>query len=209
MTPSELTTTLARINERIRSALTGASSLVCLVLVTLVAAFVLHRVPSGMAKTIVVLALAGAAGLLAACRFFAWQRQELYDDVVLSGFRHIHGPAVARRAAELVSRTRRQQMADTLDRFVEAAVENQPTPVPVHRGALIELQPKVHQISTILRTHEVELEPAGMVLLGRFVTDGSSSPLFRVNADPRELEHELERIRRVLPRDGDDEQLAA
>ena len=64
-------------------------------------------------------------------------------------------------------------------------------------------------LSTILRTHEVELEPAGMVLLGRFVTDGSSSPLFRVNADPRELEHELERIRRVLPRDGDDEQLAA
>ena len=64
MTPSEMTTMLARVNERIRSSLTGASSLVCLVVVTLVAAFVLHRVPSGMAKTVVVLALAGAAGLL-------------------------------------------------------------------------------------------------------------------------------------------------
>jgi hypothetical protein len=207
MTPSEMTTMLVRVNERIRSAVTGASSLVCLVAVTLVAGFVLHRVPSGMAKTIVVLGLAGVAGLLAATRFFAWQRQELYDDIVLAGFRHVHAAAVASRAADLVSRTRRQQMADTLDRFVEAAVENHPTPVPVHRGALIELQPKVRQISTILRTDDVELEPAGMVLLGRFVTDGCTSPLFRINADPRELEHELERIRRVLPRD--DEQLAA
>ena len=207
MTPSEMTTTLARVNERIRSAVTGASSLVLLVVVTAIAGFVLHRVPSGMAKTIVVLAVAGVGGLLAATRFFAWQREELYDDIVLAGFRHVHPAAVAHRAAFLVSRTRRQQIANTLDRFVDAAVENHPTPVPVHRGALIELQPKVRQISTMLRTDEVALEPAGMVLLGRFVTDGCTSPLFRVNADPRELEHELERIRRVLPRD--DEQLAA
>jgi hypothetical protein len=207
MNPSDMTAMLARLNERSRSAVTGASSLLLLALVTVIGGYVLHRLPSGLAKTILVLAAAGILGLLAASRFFAWQRQEIYDDIVLAGFRHVHAPAVARRAADLVSRARRRQMADTLDRFVDAAVANQPTPVPVHRGALRELQPQVRQISTILRTEHVELEPAGMVLLRRFVTDGASSPLFRVNAETRELARELERIRRVLPRD--DEQLAA
>ena len=208
MTPSELTAMLARANERIRSAVTGASSLLAFALVTLLGGYVLHRVPAGITKTILVLAAAGVLGLLAASRFFAWQREELYDDVVLAGFRHVHAAAVARRAAELVSSGRRRQLADTLDRFVEAAVANQPTPVPVHRHGLRELHPQVRQITTILRTDELELEPAGMVLLRRFVTDGATSPLFRLNADTREIARELERIQRVLPRD-DDERLAA
>ena len=82
-----------------------------------------------------------------------------------------------------------------------------PTPVPVHRDALIELQPEVQLISTILRRDDVELEPAGMVLLRRLVTDGTTSPLFQPAAEPRELERELERIRRVLG--VDEQQLAA
>jgi hypothetical protein len=73
--------------------------------------------------------------------------------------------------------------------------------VPVHRGALIELRPQVAELSTILRTPEVELEPAGMVLLGRFISDGATSPLFKLNAHPTEVERELARISRVLSRE--------
>jgi hypothetical protein len=201
MTPSELTALLARANDRLRSALTGASSLLLLALLVLVGSYGVHQIQPGMAKTVAVLAVLGVALLILAYRFFRWQRDELYDDVVLHGFRHVHPQAVARRAAELVSRRQRRQIADTLDRFVEAAVENHPTPVPVHRGALIELRPQVTELSTILRTPEVELEPAGMVLLGRFISDGATSPLFKLNAHPTEVERELARISRVLNRE--------
>jgi hypothetical protein len=201
MTPSELTALLARANDRLRSALTGASSLVLLALLALISSYGVHKIQAGMAKTVAVLAVLGVALLILAYRFFRWQRDELYDDVVLHGFRHVHPQAVARRAAELVSRRQRRQIADTLDRFVEAAVENHPTPVPVHRGALIELRPQVAELSTILRTPDVELEPAGMVLLGRFISDGATSPLFKLNAHPTEMERELARISRVLNRE--------
>jgi len=201
VTPSELTALLARANDRVRSALTGASSLVLLALLALIGSYGVHKIQPGIAKTVAVLAVLGVGLLILAYRFFRWQRDELYDDVVLHGFRHVHPQAVARRAAELVSRRQRRQIADTLDRFVEAAVENHPTPVPVHRGALIELRPQVTELSTILRTPEVELEPAGMVLLGRFISDGATSPLFKLNAHPTEVERELARISRVLNRE--------
>jgi hypothetical protein len=61
----------------------------------------------------------------------------------------------------------------------------------------------VTELSTILRTAEVELEPAGMVLLGRFISDGATSPLFKLNAHPAEVERELARISRVLNRERD------
>jgi hypothetical protein len=201
MTPSELTAVLARLNDRTRSALTGASSLVLLALTALLGGYVLHEIQPGMAKTVAVLAVLGGIILIAAYRFFAWQREEVYDDIVLHGFRHVHSHAVTRRAAKLVSRTRRRQLADTLDRFVEAAVDNQRTPVPLHRGALLELHPQVRLISTILRSDELPLEPAGMVLLTRLVTDGATSPLYRLNADTRDLQRELDRIQRVLGHD--------
>jgi hypothetical protein len=203
MTPNEFTAMLARLNDRIRSAITGASSLVILALVALVAAYGLHTIASGMAVTVAVLAVSGGIVLGVAYRFFTWQREELYDDIVLHGFRHVHPHAVARRTAELVSRARRRQLADTLDRFVTAAIENRRMPVPVHRSALIELKPEVTQLSSILRTEELPLEPAGMVLLSRLVTDGATSPLYRLNADPRELRRELDRIQRVLGHDHD------
>lgn len=203
MTPNELTAMLARLNDRIRSAITGASSLVALALVALVGAYGLHRIAPDMARIVAVLAVVGGIVLVLAYRFFAWQREEVYDDIVLHGFRHVHPHAVARRTAQLVSRTRRCQLADTLDRFVAAAVENHRTPVPVHRSALIELKPQVTQLSSILRTEAVPLEPAGMVLLSRLVTDGATSPLYRLNADPRELRRELDRIQRVLGHDHD------
>ena len=167
-----------------------------------------------MAKTVAVFAGIGGIGMVAAYRFFAWQREEIYDDIVLHGFRHVHPAAVARRAAALVSWSRRTQLADTLDRFVNAAVGNKPTPVPVHRDALLAVQPQVRHLSLILRTEEVDLDPAGMVLLSRLITDGSTSPLYRLKGDERDLRHELDRIRKALVADetrleADETRLAA
>jgi hypothetical protein len=198
MTPSELTAVLTRLNDRILSALTGASSLAVLAVVAIVAGYGVHQIQPGMAKTVAVFSVLGGLALMTAYKFYCWQREEVYDDIVLQGFRHVQPAAVAQRAAALVSRTRRRQLADTLDRFVSAALENHPTPVPVHRHALIAVQPEVRQLSLILRTDDVELSPAGMVLLTRLVTDGATSPLYRLTADQRELRRELDRIRDVL-----------
>jgi hypothetical protein len=206
MSPSELQALVARTNDRITSAVTGASSLVLLAVIAAVGGYGLHRIDAPLAETLTTFAALGGVVMIVAFVFLRWRREEIYDDIVLHGFRHVQPQEVARRAAELVSRHRRDQMANTLDRFVEAAVENRRTPVPVHRGALIELRPQVTQLSQILRSEEVELEPAGMVLLQRFVTDGAASPLFRTSAAPTEMERELDRIRRTL---GPDERLAA
>ncbi len=203
MTPSELTAGIARANDRIRTALTGASSLAVLAVVARVGCYGVHRIQPSLAKPMAVLALGGVIALTVAGRFFSWQRDELLDDIVLAGFRHVHPIAAARRARQLVSIPHRRRFADTLDRFVTAAVERRPMPVPVHRDALIELQPKVRLISTVLRRDDVPLEPAGMVLLYRLVTDGTTSPLFHPSSAPRELERELERIQRVLGVDDD------
>jgi hypothetical protein len=203
MTPSELAAGIARANDRNRSALTGASSLAVLAVVSLAGCYGVHRIDPGLAKPMAVIALAGVIALATASRFFSWQRDELLDDIVLAGLRHVHPAAAARRARELVSVSYRRRFADTLDRFVTAAVERRPMSVPVHRDALIELQPKVRLISTILRRDDVDLEPAGMVLLHRLVTDGTTSPLFHPASQPRELERELERIQRVLGVDGE------
>jgi hypothetical protein len=203
MTPSELAAGVARANDRIRSALTGATSLAALAVVVLAGCYGVHRIQPELAKPMVVIALGGVLALSVASRLFCWQREEIYDEIVLAGFRHVHPAAVALRARQLVSAAYRLRFADALDRFVLAAVERQPTPVPVHRDALIELQPKVELISTILRTPDVELEPAGMVLLHRLITDGTTSPLFHPAAESRDLERELERIQRVLGVESD------
>jgi hypothetical protein len=208
MTPSELTVGVSRANDRIRSALTGATSLAALAVVALAGCYGVHRIQPGLAQPMAALALAGVLGFGVASRVFSWQRDEIYDDIVLAGFRHVHPAAVAGRARQLVSIDCRRRFADTLDRFVTAAVERQPMAVPVHRDALIELQPKVRMIATILRRDDVELDPAGMVLLRRLVTDGTTSPLFHPAAESSELERELERIRRVLGVD-DEQRLAA
>ena len=208
MTPSELTALLARLNDRIRSAITGASSLAVLAVVAVVGGYGAHRIAPEMAKTVAVLAVLGGAILIGAWRFYVWQREEIYDDIVLQGFRHVQPAAVAQRASALVSRTRRRQLADTLDRYVRAALDNHPTPVPVHRSAILAVRPQVRQLSLILRTEQVELDPAGMVLLSRLITDGATSPLYRLTADEQELRRELERIRMALA-PWDDDRIAA
>jgi hypothetical protein len=201
MSPSELHALVVRMNDRITSAVTGASSLVLLAIAAAIAGYGLHRIGAPLAETLTTFAAFGGVIMVVAFVFLRWRREEIYDDIVLHGFRHVHPQQVAQRAAQLVSRGNRAEMADTLDRFVDAAVAGRRTPVPVHRGALKELHPQVKQLSAILRSEEVELEPAGMVLLQRFVTDGAVSPLFRTSAAPKEMEKELERIRRTLSQD--------
>jgi len=198
MSPSELHAHVCRSNDRIRSAATGASSLVLLAAAAVVGGYWLHRIQPRLAETMAIFAVMGGVIMVAAFAFLRWQRDEILDDIVLHGFRHVHRQAVARRASELVSLARRRQLADTLDQLVQAAIERRRTPVPVHRGALIELRPQVTELSAILRSDEVELDPAGMVLLHRFVTDGTVSPLFRTTAAPSEMERELARIRSTL-----------
>jgi len=206
LSPAEFTSTLTAVNNRIKSVATAASSLFTLALVALVGAFVVPLIEPGLAKTIATLAVAGSAGLALAWRLLAWKREELYDDIVLAGLRHVHPQEIARRTAELLSWGRRRQLADTLDRFVETAVEHQQSAVPLHRDALIELQPQVEELSAILREEERAVDPAGIVLLRRFVTDGARSPLFHPGSETENLARELDRIRDGL---GDHSRMAA
>jgi len=206
VSPSEFTALLTRVNDRLRSVATAASSLVTFAIVTLVGAYGVNLIGAGLAKTIATLALAGGAGLGLVWRVLAWQREEIYDDIVLAGLRHVHPHEIARRTADLLSRGRRRQLADTLDRFVETAVEHQQSAVPLHRDALIELQPEVEELAAILRQEERAVDPAGIVLLRRLVTDGARSPLFHPGTETVDLARELDRIRDGL---GDDTRLAA
>ena len=59
MSSSELTANVARANDRIRSALTGATSLAALAIVAVAGCYGVHRIQPSLAKPIVVLALGG------------------------------------------------------------------------------------------------------------------------------------------------------
>jgi len=198
MSPSELHALVIRTNDAIRSATIGASSLVLLAVGTAIAGYGMHRIGAPLTKTLTTFAALGVVILIVASLFLRWRREELYDDTLLQGLRHVHPTQVTRRAAQLVSRGNREQMADALDHFVEVASANRRMLVPVHRVALKELHPQVTQLSEALRSDRLELEPAGMVLLQRFITDGAASPLYRPSAPTKEIERELDRIRRTL-----------
>jgi len=123
-----------------------------------------------------------------------WRRAEVYEDVIVAGFRHVRPKEVGARARSLVHPTRRLQLAEALDRLVESARRERPTPVPIHRDALRECEPQLRTIAGTLRHTETELRPAGMVLLRRLICDGATSPVFRLEARPRELERQLDII---------------
>jgi hypothetical protein len=89
-------------------------------------------------------------------------------------------------------------LAETLERFVEVASTNHPCSVPLHRPALREMAPKVHELTARLREPQAKVEPSGMVLVRRLVTDGSESPIFAPVGPPRDLERALDRIHAEL-----------
>ena len=197
MTPSDFTRALTRVNERLQSVRTAATSMLLLALLALAGAYAVAAIQPRLAKTVAALAVAGSVGAIAAARILSWRRDELYDDILLAGFRHVGGPDVARRAADLVSRSRRCQLATTLERFVEAALENRRTAVPLERSAVCEMSPRVLELASLLR-EERPVEPAGMVLVRRLVTDGAESPLFHAVTGVRDLERALDRILAAL-----------
>ncbi len=211
MTPAEFIHALSVANERRKTARTVAASLLFFAGLVLVGSYVVRAIQPGMGQTMATIALVGGLGAILAVRVINMHRTEILDDILLSGFRHVGGPDVARRAAELVTLHRRRQLADTLERFVEVAATNHPCSVPLHRPALREMAPKVHELTARLREPETTVQPSGMVLVRRLVTDGSESPIFAPVGPPRDLERALDRIHaelgyeRIVVRRVDDE----
>jgi hypothetical protein len=198
MTPAEFIHALSLVNERLKTARTMAISLLAFAALALAGTYGVRAIQPGMAKTMAAIAVVGGLGAVATTRILRLHRTEILDDILLSGFRHVGGPDVGRRAAELVTLHRRRQLADTLERFVEVAATNDPCSVPLHRPALREMAPKVLELTTRLREAELRVEPSGMVLVRRLVTDGCESPIFAPIGPPRDLERALERIHSEL-----------
>jgi len=197
MAPSELTRALTVFDERLKTAYTVALSLVTFAIAAVVAVFAVRGV-AGLAGVSAVLAAIGAGGALVASRVVVWQRSELLDEIILSGYRHVGASAVARHAADLVSPERRQVFANTLERFIEVAVSHQMCSVPLDRRTLRELEPHLRGLCARVRAIDVPVEPAGMVLLRRLITDGATSPIFHLGDSKPDLEREIERIHAQL-----------
>jgi hypothetical protein len=197
MAPSEFTNALTIVDERLRTTYTMAASLLSYAVLALAAAVAVHGVPP-LVGTSSVLAVLGGLVAVAAARLQLWKRSEIYDEIVLSGYRHVGGTAIARHTTDLVSPGRRRMLADTLERLLEFTVRRQVAAVPLNRTAMRELEPHIRGLCTRLRAVDIAVEPAGMVVLGRLLTDGASSPLFKAHGALQELERALERIHNLL-----------
>jgi hypothetical protein len=197
MAPSEFTHALAIVDDRLRTAYTVAASLISYACAALAGVFVVDGITPlvGMSSALAVL---GGLGAVAAARVLQWKRTEIHDEIVLSGYRHVGGAEVARHTADLISPGRRRMLADTLERLLEVAVRRQVAAVPLNRKALRELEPNIRGLCSRLRAVDVAVDPAGMVLLRRLLTDGATSPIFRAHGPLRELERALERIHNLL-----------
>jgi hypothetical protein len=197
MAPSEFQNALSIVDERLRTAYTVAASLMSYACIALVAVFVVHGIRP-LIGTSSVLAVLGGLGALAAARMLHWKRTEIYDEIVLSGYRHVGGSAIGRYSADLVSPARRRMLADTMERLLEFAVRRQVAAVPLNRSAMRELEPNIRGLCARLRAVDIAVDPAGMVLLRRLLTDGATSPLFKAHGPLRELERAIERIHALL-----------
>jgi len=205
MSPADFIHALSIVNERLKTARTVAISLLCFAAVALAGTYGVRAIQPGMAKTMAAIALIGGLGAIVAGRLLNLHRVEILDDILLSGFRHVGGPDVGRRAAELVHIRRRRQLADTIERFVEVAATNDPCSVRLHRRALSEMAPQVRELTARLREPSTEVQASGMVLVRRLVTDGAESPIFAPVGEPRDLQRALDRIHAELGYDRLDE----
>lgn len=197
MAPSELNSLLDAVNERLATAYTVAASLLAFAAACAPAAAVARSI-AGLALSSAVIAVVGSAGALVASRMLVWKRCDVYDEIVLAGFRHVGGPAAARHAADLVSADRRRMLAGTLERFLEISLRNQLAAVPLDRRSLRALEPAIRGLVARVRAVDVAVDPAGMVLLRRLITDGATSPLFQMGGPKLELERTIDRIHAML-----------
>ena len=194
MAPSEINTALAVIDERLKTAYTVAASLLCFAAVAFVAVLAVHSITPGLAATASVISVLGAAGALIASRACVWRKEDLFDEIILAGYRHVGGDAVKRHVEALVSADRRLMLAATLERFLEISLRNQLTAVPLDRQTLRDLEPHIRGLCARVRAVDNDVHAAGMVLLRRLITDGATSPLFCANGHGAELERAIENI---------------
>jgi hypothetical protein len=197
MTPSDFTRALTRLNEHLQMVRTAGASMLVLAVLAMAGAFAASAIQPRLAAVIAGLAAAGSLAALAVAHLLSWRRADLYDDILLSGFRHVGGPALARRASDLVSVRRRRELATTLELFADAADDNRHASVPLHRPAIREMRPRVMHVAGLLRADR-PVEPAGMVLVRRLVTNGVESPMFHPVDGRRDLDRALDRIEAEL-----------
>jgi hypothetical protein len=198
MTPSHFSHELAVVRDRMTAAMTAAVSLAVLAVAMLAGRLELAAIQPRLATITAVLAVFGAGISVGVRRLFANRRDRVYDDILLCGFRHVDGEAVARRADWLVSARRRLQMARSFERLIQDARTRRMTPVPLQRDAIFALTPELTSLVALLRTHAEAVRPAGMVLVHRLLGDGVNSPIYRPDATVRDLAAALSRIRKEL-----------
>ncbi len=147
-----------------------------------------------MAEALVATSALGAAVALIVVHICWTQRSDVYDAIVLTRFRHVGGDAVKKHAAALVSRKRRRQYADGIDRFVETTEAGLPSPLPAQSRVVREFGPRLEAIAVTLRSDDQIVTPEGMVLVRRLLCDGATSPLFAAVAATADAERVLDRI---------------
>jgi hypothetical protein len=90
-------------------------------------------------------------------------------------------PELALRASQLTSDRRRKQLARTLSGFVEDANHprlTRPPVVTINRAAVRDAEDAI--ITMITRLDDAEpVDPRGMAIAERIITDGADSPLYR------------------------------
>jgi hypothetical protein len=198
MTPQDFTRVLGDLDDRLASVRTSAVALLVFAAVSAAAAWAGGLLDRELAQTSALFALAGAAGAAVLHRVLRWRREQIEDEILLAGYRHVAGADVGGRAGRLVSERVRGQLAATLERFLQCAYSLQPTAVPLNRRALRACGGLVRDVVAALRATEVPVAASGMVLLQRLLTDGATSPLFHPDADEHRLRRALEDIREKL-----------
>jgi hypothetical protein len=202
MSPSELTTKLTAIDERLRSLAFSVSSLALMALVAAPVAVDLGYVRPLAGWLTVAVASLGVVVVAIWASHLRGVRDRVYDDIVLAGFRHVRPQAVQRRIQQLRSRGHRKRLASTLERFTDPRIDPF-LPVPIERRTVRGLQPRVRRISAMLRDEHEAPAATGIVLLSRLLYDGASSPLYGKRGDRRQVARQLDLIERQLAADDE------
>jgi hypothetical protein len=208
MSPSEFTTRLTALDERIRSLAFSVCSLALMALVGAPVSVDLGFIRPLAGELTAVVAVLGIAVVGFWLSHLTGLRNHVYDDIVLSGFRHVRPQKVQRRIKQLRSRTNRRRLASTLERFTDPRPDPW-LPVPIYSHTVRGLQPRVRRISALLRDEHGAPEPTGIVLLSRLLFDGASSPLFGRRGDSRQVARQLDLIEQQLAAHEDDLHSAA
>jgi hypothetical protein len=163
----------------------------------------------GLAEALIGTSLLGAILAIGIARYVAWERDEVYDEIVLTRFRHVGGDPVRRYTTALTSLKRRRQLAKGLERFVETAGSGLPSPLPLDRALVNEHATRLGLLAAALRSEDQAVTAEGMVLVRRLVCNGATSPLFAsVTSSKGDLGRTLDRIEDTLALHAREQSLA-